>query len=152
MVENFFGYCPSCAFAGLKAPNVCALAGWHIEPKDHCSKHRRSVPKCSICGGYIISDAVLDDGHLVCPNCISISKSCKICRFCNTCEYETNPSPLEKTIQREIRNGNSVFVTQGMNPERVRITCEKGCKCYDPQKGCLRQNNSCPNYEIHYND
>ena len=150
MVQNFFGYCPSCAFAGLKAPNMCGLAGWEISSKDHCSKHQRTIQTCAICGAYIISDGIIDNGHLVCSSCISKLETCSTCRFSNICEFETNPSPLEKIIQREIRQGNSYFVTSAMNPERVHITCEKGCRCYDPQKGCLKQKGSCSNHQIHY--
>jgi hypothetical protein len=34
-------------------------------------------------------------------------------------------------------------VTTVMNPSRIEITCAKGCPCYDPEIGCMRQFNYC---------
>ena len=149
----FKGYCKTCALHGLKAPNTCAYTGFLVDAEiDYCSQHRRTVLTCSICGNIILSNGVYSDNHLICQHCFSSSETCKICRFSNTCEFETNPSPLPKAIQKEIRQGNMTAVTQVMNPERIHITCEKGCKCFDPEKGCLKQIGYCKNQEVSYND
>lgn len=152
MITNFKGYCNTCAIAGLKAPQVCALSGLKIEAKDYCSKHRTSLTKCSICGNVILADAVIDNGHLICQSCFSILKTCKTCHFGNVCEFQTNPSPIPQMINKQIRQGNMVAVTQVMNPERIHITCEKGCKCFDKENGCLKQNGMCGNQEVKYFD
>ena len=153
MPDNFKGYCKSCALRGLKAPEVCALYNVKRANDEYCSDHRNSLVTCSICGNVILSDGIINDGHLICRNCFSNSETCKICRFCDVCEFETNPSPLPKAVQKQIRQGNMTAVTQVMNPERIHITCEKGCKCYDAQKGCLKQKNgSCSNISIQYLD
>lgn len=153
-IPNFKGYCKSCAFLGLKAPEVCALSGLKMkEEEDYCSRHSNSFQKCAICGSPVIfHDGIIDDGHLICQSCFFHLNSCKICRFGNTCEFETNPSPLPKYVQRQIRQGNMTAVTQVMNPERIHITCEKGCKCYSTENGCMKQKGSCSNSETIYND
>lgn len=152
MISNFKGYCNTCGFSGLNAPQVCALSGLKIDADDYCSKHRRNLIKCSICGQIIVSDGIIDNGHLICKVCFSNSNSCIICRFGNTCSFQTDPSPLPKMINKEVRQGNMIAVTQVMNPERIHITCEKGCKCFDKENGCLKQIGSCPNREVYYRD
>lgn len=40
-------------------------------------------------------------------------------------------------------------VVQEKNPERIAITCQKNCGCYDPEKGCLRESVGwCKEYEF----
>lgn len=149
-ISNFKGYCKSCPLRGFKVPDVCALFGIPVSSDDYCSKHRSTIEKCSICGAPLIADVIVDDGHLICPSCFESLRTCKICRFGNTCEFETNPSSLPKIISKQIRQGNMTAVTQVMNPERVRITCEKGCKCYSKENGCLKQIGTCNNQEVYY--
>lgn len=150
--RNFKGYCPTCALAGLKTPEVCALNNQRVTSDDYCSWHHRDLQKCSICGNIILSDGIISENHLICRNCFSNLESCSVCRFSNICEFETNPSPLPKAISKQIRQGNMTAVTQVMNPERIRITCKQGCRCFDSKNGCLKQNGSCTNCEVIYND
>lgn len=149
-MTDFKGYCKSCAFAGLKAPQVCGYFGIEVSANDYCSFHKNSFQTCSICGSIVISDGILDEGHLICPNCYSHLNSCKVCRNSLQCAFEEDPSPIQKVIQQQIRQGNGIFVTTVRNPERVRITCEKGCKCFDSKNGCLRQNGTCSKQEVYY--
>ena len=152
-LPNLKGTCSSCRLAGLKAPQVCGLSGRRITADGYCDGHRRSVSVCSICGNIILSNGIIDDNHLICWNCFSNLNSCGVCKNVNICTFETDPSPLPRAIQKQIRQGNMTAVTQVMNPERVRITCEKGCKCFSKEKGCLKQNNAaCSNQEVSYND
>ena len=151
-MENFKGYCNTCRLAGLKAPQVCGLSGRKITAEDYCSEHRRSLSFCSICGNPVLSNGIIDGFHLICRNCFSLLKTCQACRYGSLCEFETNPSSIPKAINKQIRKGNMTAVTQVMNPERVRITCEKGCKCFDKKNGCLKQNGMCANCEVKYLD
>ena len=153
-IPNFKGYCKSCAFLGLKAPEICALSGLKMkEEEEYCSRHSNSFQKCAICGSPVIShDGIIDDGHLICQSCFFHLNSCHFCRFGNTCEFETDPSPLPKYVQKQIRQGNMTAVTQVMNPERIHITCEKGCICYSSENGCMKQKGSCSNSKTIYND
>ena len=149
----FRGTCSTCRLAGLKAPQVCGLSGKTITADGYCDEHRRSISKCSICGNIVLSNGVIDDTHLICWNCFSSLKTCVACKNANICRFETDPSSLPKVVQKQVRRGNMTAVTQVKNPERVRATCEKGCKCFSKEKGCLKENNTaCKNQEIKYND
>ena len=149
---DFKGYCKSCAIAGLKAPQICALSGLKVTETDYCSFHRGSLSTCAICGSVILQDGYIDEGHLICPNCFSQITSCRVCRGSLQCAFEEDPSPTPKVISQQIRQGNGIYVTTVRNPERVRETCQKGCKCFDTKNGCLRQNGFCSNHEVYYND
>lgn len=146
------GTCRTCRFRGLRAPEVCALYGVKKEDDGYCDQHKRDdILTCDICGSPIMPSASIIDGdHIICPNCFSNIRSCQICRNSNICTFKTDPSTIPPMISKEVRNGNSIFVTQVMNPERVRITCQKGCKCYSPENGCLRQSGTCSNQEVYY--
>lgn len=65
--------------------------------------------------------------------------TCSTCKLSNVCEFETNPSPIEKTINQQIRQGNMIMMAPVKNPKRIEETCKKFCKCYDEKNGCLRQ-------------
>ena len=151
-MQEIKGTCHTCRFRGLQAPEVCALYGVKKPDDGYCDQHKRDeILTCDICGAPMKpSDSIIDENYIICPNCFKQLKTCNLCRFWNVCEYDTNPSPLPKVIQKQIRQGNMVAVTQAINPERVRITCEKGCKCYSTENGCLKQNGTCSNQEVSY--
>jgi hypothetical protein len=48
---------------------------------------------------------------------------------------------------KEIRQGNMIAQQQVQNPERIRQTCQKGCKCWDEEFGCLKSNGCCGNWK-----
>ena len=86
------------------------------------------------------------DERLICEDCLNATGTCRMCEFAKTCDFETNPSPLPKVVQKVIQQGNMQMATQVRNPERKKSTCEAGCKCYDEEYGCSRQNSLCINY------
>lgn len=71
-----------------------------------------------------------------------------MCEFAKTCDFETNPSTMPKIVQKVIQQGNMQMATQVRNPEREKITCAAGCKCYNETYGCSRQDNLCINYDF----
>ena len=87
------------------------------------------------------------DNDYVCDDCLNRLGTCAVCEYQNTCDFETNPSTLPKIVQKVIRQGNAQMMTQVRNPEREKITCAAGCKCYDKTYGCSRQDGLCVNYE-----
>lgn len=136
--------------------NKCKSCGWHAPPdkcqllkiivkpeKDFCSHHRLTVPVCEICGRSAHKNGILDSSsgtfHLICRDCFSVFNTCQLCDYTTECKFETDPSPLPKMVQQQIQRGPYQAVTTIMNPERVRITCQNGCNCFDPKNGCLRQ-------------
>lgn len=139
-------FCKTCGLADLAA-SVCQLFRMTIDPeKDYCSKHKEhsEIKVCEACGRVIIEGATLvpegENYHMLCQSCSDGLYSCGFCRNVNTCEFETNPSPLPKQVQQHIRQGNMVSIMTVKNPERIEITCKNGCSCYSEEFGCMRQN------------
>ena len=93
-----------------------------------------------------------DNWHILCPNCASQLNTCSFCKKVNVCTFETDPSPLPKMVQKQIRQGPMISVTTEMNPERIRQTCEKGCDCFDANFGCMRQFHYCERIDHVYDD
>ena len=123
-----------------------------------CPKITSSITSCDICGMLTIPKTGAidmtnpDHPHLVCANCEPHLGHCPTCIGAKECRFETDPSPLPKTIQQQFRQGNMISVTTVRNPERIRETCQKGCQCFSEEFGCSRQFNSCGNYKIVYED
>ena len=98
---------------------------------------------------YSIDDEAATVDAVICPNCNKLLGTCRTCQNGNLCTFETDPSPLPKIVQKQIRQGNMTAVTQVMNPERVAITCQKGCPCYSPDFSCSKQNRgACQQYHM----
>ena len=86
--------------------------------------------------------------HPLCEDCLNATGTCQMCEFSKTCDFETNPSTLPKVVQKVVQRGNMQMATQVRNPEREKITCAAGCKCYNEKYGCSRQDNLCINYDF----
>lgn len=111
--------------------------------------------QCETCGRSTEQQVLCPDGdnwHILCPNCASQLNSCAFCKKVNVCTFETDPSPLPKMVQKQIRQGPMISVTTEMNPERIRQTCEKGCDCFDANFGCMRQFHYCERIDHVYDD
>lgn len=142
-------YCKSCALANLKILK-CRRFGHDINPnEDFCSKHCDEIPVCAICGQEMLKEnSTLDfkNGEylrIICQKCNELLSACTLCRYGQKCAYDDDPSPIPKLIQKQVKQGPMISVTQEINPARIAITCMKGCLCYDPENGCLRQYNTC---------
>lgn len=150
-----------CGDCGLwKANNrVCPF---FQEPMDAdeagCPKFQGELAQCQICGRGIVGKAILNYDthtqavHTVCGNCDNVLYTCRTCTCGKLCDFETNPVQLPKMVQQEIRQGNMIAVQTIRNPERVRETCQKNCKCFHADFGCLKQNGECLNWEVKYID
>lgn len=105
---------------------------------------------CKVCGRPCPRDAIIctePTVYVLCKHCYSFVGTCAFCSESKKlCAFETDSSPIPKQVQQTIRQGNMVMQTVVNNPERVRVTCQNGCKCWNEEFGCLRQNNYCPNY------
>lgn len=123
------------------------------EDEPGCPKFQGELDVCQICGRGIIGKSILNYDtqssavYTVCQSCDSKLYTCGTCKMVTVCDFETNPVPLEKYIQQEIRQGNMVAATTVKNPERIRETCQKNCKCFSQEFGCMRTNNECGNWE-----
>lgn len=139
-------HCGQCA---LRNPSqqVCQITGWSYEDKDPaCKNFCNHLSVCEYCGRAYPSIMNILDERLICEDCLNATGTCRMCEFAKTCDFETNPSTLPKVVQKVVQQGNMQMATQVRNPERKKITCEAGCKCYDEEYGCSRQNSLCINY------
>lgn len=123
--------------------------------KDYCSKHQDELAQCSVCGAGTLTPVFTQDGtewRTLCEACSQRLATCAFCKQANICDFETNPSPLPKMIQQQIRQGNMITVGTIKNPDRIRQTCQNGCPCYDPNFECMRQFNYCERMNHVYAD
>ena len=108
---------------------------------------------CDICRAPLkASQATItpkEDGDYIitCPNHSQLFGTCHLCLNANGCDFETNPSKIPKVVQRQIKQGPMTQIVQVKNPDRVAETCQKNCKCYDSEIGCLREHGTCGKYD-----
>ncbi len=139
--------CGDCGFRATQgADTVCSILHIKVDPvSDCCPKYifQEQMRYCEICGQPLLEPGIVDlingKPHLICSNCGSQMGTCKTCKEVSKCDFETNPSPIEKAIQKQVRQGNMIMMTTVKNPKRIEETCKKNCKCYDPKNECLRQ-------------
>lgn len=148
--------CGECALMKHNG-GVCPVFNQVFEANEPgCPRFTTDLMSCELCGQFMLPIVAIIDltddehPHFICDDCRRRCGHCPTCTKAKTCAFETDPSPLPKMVQKEFRQGNMISVTQIKNPERIEITCKKGCPCFDPENGCLRQFNSCGNYEIAY--
>ena len=141
--------CKTCAILDPKLQK-CRMFGHQVEPAiDFCSQHTTELITCELCGGQIPkaqSIIFVEKGkpnRLICERCSKLHGTCHLCKNSAFCSFENDPSPLPKIVQKQVRQGNMIAMTQVQNPERIEITCKKGCPCYDPELECLRQFGTC---------
>lgn len=154
MKLSLIGKCGECA---LRAPNgvQCMLDGRAISAEDFCSNFKKTLIRCDICGHLMGTTPILETidntTYQSCPACNKAFGTCPTCDQARICPFETDPSPIPKVVQRKVQQGPMIAVTDVRNPERIRITCEKNCKCYDASFGCLKQTiQTCKNFSCSY--
>lgn len=143
-------YCITCGLAD-PSKQKCQRTGAPIaNPQtEYCSYHLKELSKCDWCGTPVIipiiysvpHDDNTEEQHLICHNCLQKSGLCLTCKHGAYCDFEESSSTLPKQVQKQIRQGNQIMITTVVNPDRIRETCQKNCKCFSEEFGCLRQNN-----------
>lgn len=145
--------CATCALR-VHEGQTCGLTGLPAADTDFCSKYQKTLELCEICGGPIVGKPIIvpdgDKFHLVCGKCAKDLTGCSTCNQRNYCDFDTNPSPIPKTVRRVFQKGPMQTVTEVMNPERIRETCEKNCHCFDAEFGCWKQLGFCTKQEIEW--
>lgn len=158
-------YCSTCAASSpnlqVETGRVCNRMRVPVKDDDFCSNHVKSTWKCECCGneywGNPIISMSIDEktgavsmiDAIICSMCNDNIWTCRTCAHIDECAFETDPSPLPKVVQKQIRQGNMTAVTQVMNPERIAITCEKNCHCWH-DFSCSKQNHgTCLKYQMH---
>ena len=146
--------CFTCAFRTLN-PQQCPLIGYQYadDRNQVCPYWVYELPKCEVCGridpNYVLFLNKDETGYIpVCSKCKELSGTCGGCSKSSTCDFETNPSPIPKAVQKRIQQGNQIIVTTVKNDERINETCAKNCECFDHEtRTCCREYNCCNKYE-----
>lgn len=146
--------CGECALAKHNG-GICPVFKT-AQPQDNpgCQYHTCELHPCILCGNHMTKDNQFiditepDNIIIYCGKCKQHISHCPTCVNSKECRFETDPSPLPKIVQQEIRQGNMITVTQVRNPERIRQTCQNGCLCFSEEFGCSRQINHCGNYKF----
>ena len=116
-----------------------------------CASFSSQRYECDVCHRQIHHTEVIYDSKtnkIVCSDCGNRLSTCDNCHNGPVCLFETDPSPLPKQIQKQIRQGNMFGQTIIKNPERVRETCQKGCPCWDTEtESCNKQFRYCANIQ-----
>lgn len=116
-----------------------------------CASFSNQRYECNICHRQIHhTEAIYDSksNKIVCPDCCNRLSTCDNCHNGPICLFETDPSPLPKQIQKQIRQGNMIGQTIIKNPGRIRETCMKGCPCWDTEtESCNKQLRYCANIQ-----
>ena len=143
--------CFTCGYRSLN-PQQCPLIGYQYTENDTnavCPYWVDEVVTCAVCGqiipkkNYCLTHFKDGTWKPTCDNCLKLSGTCGGCSKSTTCDFETNPSPIPKTVRRVFQKGPMQTVAEVINPERIRETCEKNCRCFDPEFGCGKQNGFC---------
>ena len=147
--------CLTCGYRTLN-PQQCPLIGYsYTEDRNQvCPYWIPELPVCDICGKISPQFSWFQNCEGIwrreCENCAKTSGTCGSCTQKNECDFETNPSPLPKAVQKQIRQGNQILVTTVINKERIRETCMKNCECFSEEFGCLKENGCCNKYNREY--
>lgn len=146
-------YCETCGFL-LPKQSACLYYQTLVKPdRDYCSHHNPNPERCEYCNNVIIDKSVIvpssNSLHFLCEKCALAINTCQFCKNSNKCDFETNPSPIPKVIQKKIQQGPMIQVMQVKNPERIKITCEAGCPCYIYEL-CAKEYGNCERIESIY--
>lgn len=116
-----------------------------------CASFSSQRYECDVCHRQIHHTEVIYDSKsnkIVCSDCCNRLSTCDNCHNGNICLFETDPSPLPKQIQKQIRQGNMIGQTIIKNPDRILITCKKGCPCWNAEtESCNKQLRYCANIQ-----
>lgn len=148
--------CFTCAYRTLN-PQQCPLIG-HQYTDDRnqvCPYHATELPKCDICGDITPNNVLTQKSDKswirICKKCESLSGTCGGCSKSSTCDFETNPSPIPKAVEKRIQQGNQIMVMTVKNDKRINETCAKNCECFDHEtRICCREYNCCKNYNANF--
>lgn len=134
---------------------TCKIFKTRLDPEEPgCPYFTKEILKCDSCGKTILNarEVLLEEFNgktlCLCEECNAQALTCAFCSSGTLCDFETNPSTLPKVVQKQVRQGYTIVTTQVRNPDRVKETCAKNCKCWDPETQiCRKEQHWCNNYD-----
>mgnify|MGYP007025963590 CR=1 FL=1 len=141
--------CNECVYCRGTA---CGISGQPTSSETFaCSQFSNQRYDCDICHRQILHSEVIYDSKtnkIVCSNCCDRLSSCDNCNHGHICLFETDPSTLPKQVQKQFRQGNMIGQTIVKNPDRIAITCKKGCPCWNAEtEDCNKPLHYCSNIQ-----
>ena len=144
--------CYNCGYHGLNLKQ-CPILGTPPGPTA-CPFYRRELIYCAICNQIIpgrnVTFTQAPDSYwkAVCEKCLPLLGTCRTCSKGSTCDFETNPSPIPKAVEKRIQQGPQTMIVQVKNPDRIAISCKINCECFDKENGvCCKENSYCEKYK-----
>lgn len=136
-----------------KNTRVCALTKSIIKDtiNHFCEYYKREPEHCQFCGKVVVGLPIIYNSKIkLCQECANKTGICFTCNCGDQCDFKTNPSNIPPIITQNIRQGNMQVTQQVKNPERIKITCAAGCKCYSEKMNCCQKeiNNFCSNWKF----
>lgn len=151
-----FNSCLNCAYRTLD-PQKCPLIGhqYTTDRNQICPYWTNELPQCDVCGqldpNYFIRETSEETYIRICKTCQSKSGTCGGCLKGSMCDFETNPSPIPKAVEKRIQQGNQIMIITVKNEARIHETCAKNCECFDlEERICCREYNYCKNYNANF--
>ena len=144
--------CFNCGYRALN-PQECPVLGIPYGPTA-CPFHTKEITYCAICNQIIpgrnitFTQAPDSSWKAICEKCLPTIGTCRTCSKGSTCDFETNPSPIPKAVQKTIQQGNQIMVVTVKSDERINETCAKNCECFDHEtRTCRKENSYCEKYK-----
>ena len=124
---------------GFDNEGICKVLNVKTIKNCHCPFYKETIDTCALCGKPIVEAGIIDGGELYCVKCGMLLGTCDTCRHMPVCTFVTDPSPVPKVIQQSVKQGNMIASMPVKNPNRIEITCKKGCECWNDEYGCMRE-------------
>lgn len=152
MIEVKWYRCKDCGFY-VPEQQGCSLHQKYVNPtEDFCSDHVATLQMCELCGKPIVpKNTVWLAHHILCSKCAQLATgTCVGCTHYNDMCYLTDDTTVTEPlkVRKTIRQGNMQMMTEVVNPERIRKTCEAKCFCFDAENGCGKQNGYCSKFDF----
>lgn len=100
---------------------------------------------CEVCGQPAQDIVYLNElNMIICGRCNAHRYKCLTCESARLCDFETNPIPIPKMVQRKISRGNLTSIVTIKNPARIEKTCAANCPCFNKKEGiCNKEQGYC---------
>lgn len=151
MIKNYPKFCRDCSLRNIQT-KICSLSNLPYDDNNPaCRYYCEEFVKCGYCGREFPALNTITENGFICQNCENLLGTCAMCVNSYICEFETNPSSLSKNILKVEQSGNAQIRMNCKNPERIKITCENGCSCYNGNCCSKETDNICQNYSLRKN-
>ena len=152
--------CENCGHQSLTGE--CPVFQTKMSGETNCPHHQKQVEFCGFCGKPLTKQSIIDIEddkiHFLCHACAEQTSRCRTCAettYCALTDDKNCPLPLQ-VIKKVSPKPGVIMQTQVINPERIKVTCGNGCKCYleGEEEFCIRRlpKAGCSSYKPNWKD